>query len=314
MSELAGDDVYLENPLYELHPPHNLQSPKTPSSSFHSPLLTPSKTHKIDLPRPHKALSSQTDPLTTLPKATAISNARPPPQPVTPPSSPIPSENNAKVLVRKEKGKMAPHEVPLAPNQLADGIPTDSETGLQTLENAPNGHTFLTSPSKPTFPVNPQPLFPLSNDPSSSNQSSEPMYKNIHTDANGLSRNGNTDYATVAERARRGEDVPLLKDQKPGQKFVLSILGYRKEGLSEEEYREYMTEVHSPMVKALMARYGTERWTMIFDPQFANITQIDCFIQATFTSIDDVVAMKADPYFKKYITPDHENFADTRGS
>lgn len=52
----------------------------------------------------------------------------------------------------------------------------------------------------------------------------------------------------------------------------------------------------------------------IFDPQFANIMQYDCFIQATFTSIEDVMAMKADPYFKKYITPDHENFADTRGS
>lgn len=52
----------------------------------------------------------------------------------------------------------------------------------------------------------------------------------------------------------------------------------------------------------------------IFDPQFANIMEYDCFIQATFTSIEDVMAMKADPYFKKYITPDHENFADTRGS
>ncbi|KAL8865790.1 MAG: hypothetical protein Q9174_006694 [Haloplaca sp. 1 TL-2023] len=52
----------------------------------------------------------------------------------------------------------------------------------------------------------------------------------------------------------------------------------------------------------------------IFDPQFANIMYYDCFIQAVFTSIEDIVAMKADPYFKKYITPDHENFADTRGS
>ncbi|KAL8755439.1 MAG: hypothetical protein Q9184_004797 [Pyrenodesmia sp. 2 TL-2023] len=193
---------------------------------------------------------------------------------------------------------MAPHEVSIQDNQLADGISTDREAGFEALENQSNGHTKLLPPPdhKSAAPLH----------------RSAKGYKNQHADADGLSRIGNTDYVTIADRVRCGEETELLKGQKPGQKFVLTIAGYRKEGLSEEEYRKYMTEVHSPMIhntsttRPLMAK--------IFDPQFANIMQYDCFIQATFTSIQDVMAMKADPYFKKYITPDHENFADTRES
>ena len=52
----------------------------------------------------------------------------------------------------------------------------------------------------------------------------------------------------------------------------------------------------------------------LFGPQFPNVADYNAFVQIFFDDVDNFVRMKADPYFRAKVMPDHENFADTTRS
>ncbi|KAL6232655.1 EthD domain-containing protein [Aspergillus navahoensis] len=132
-------------------------------------------------------------------------------------------------------------------------------------------------------------------------------------------------------------DPPATNSTTPDDRLLcLTILGYRKPGMSEEAYRKHMIEHSAPLTKDLMVKYGILRWTVvrkvlteskihnptetrelmyeIMDPQMANIADYDCFSQVVFRNFEDYKKIKDDPWYKEHLVGDHENFADTKRS
>ncbi|KAJ5762081.1 uncharacterized protein N7511_005463 [Penicillium nucicola] len=122
-------------------------------------------------------------------------------------------------------------------------------------------------------------------------------------------------------------EIPEISGPTATKFLCLTICGYRKPGMSEEDYRHHMVNVSAPMTKGLMVKYGIKRWTQIhnqkstralmsqiLDPQMANIADFDCFSQVVFRRIEDYKNMKQDPWYKEHLAYDHENFADTKRS
>ncbi|KAL4776691.1 EthD domain-containing protein [Aspergillus nidulans var. acristatus] len=69
---------------------------------------------------------------------------------------------------------------------------------------------------------------------------------------------------------------PATNTTTPGDRLLcLTILGYRKPGMSEEAYRKHMIEHSAPLTKDLMIKYGILRWTVVRAPTTATISFLE---------------------------------------
>ena len=50
--------------------------------------------------------------------------------------------------------------------------------------------------------------------------------------------------------------------QEPQRLFQWTVCAYRKPGMTEEDYHQYMSEKHAPLVRGLLAKYGIIKFTM----------------------------------------------------
>lgn len=150
-----------------------------------------------------------------------------------------------------------------------------------------------------------------------------------------MSQHSSFEVAASAASSVSAESSPVSNRSDSGSangaartKYLcLTILGYRKAGMSEDAYRHHMNNISAPLTKDLMAKYGVKRWTQIhntsetrelmtqlFDPQMCNLADYDCFSQVVFSSLEDYKNIKKDPWYKEHLVGDHEKFADTKKS
>jgi hypothetical protein len=52
----------------------------------------------------------------------------------------------------------------------------------------------------------------------------------------------------------------------PSKIYALTIFGYRKEGMDEKEYHDYVSQRHAPCLRELLAKNGIVDYTIVRFP------------------------------------------------
>nr|QLM00042.1 EthD superfamily protein [Xylaria schweinitzii] len=120
-----------------------------------------------------------------------------------------------------------------------------------------------------------------------------------------------------------------------GQFLCVTICGYKKGNVSDEDFHHYMAQVCAPLGRDLMMKYGIVRFTQrflhlarqiyntteiraainqLYDPTLTKLADFDLFSQIVFKKLEDFRKFKQDPIYKTRLTVHHDDFVDTKRS
>ncbi|KAL2141921.1 hypothetical protein VTI28DRAFT_1806 [Corynascus sepedonium] len=106
--------------------------------------------------------------------------------------------------------------------------------------------------------------------------------------------------------------------------YAITIFGYKKEGMDEQEYHDYVSKNHAGHLKALLAQNDIVSYTMqhntsesrrlleAIHPGIPAEKEADCdmVVQIVFKDLEDYLRVRRDPHWVQVVNPDHHNFAD----
>ncbi|KAF7559525.1 hypothetical protein G7046_g4639 [Stylonectria norvegica] len=100
--------------------------------------------------------------------------------------------------------------------------------------------------------------------------------------------------------------------------FSVTIFGYRKPGMSEDFYHDYVSQTHANHLKDLLLKnkivsyhMGRALLNRIFPGMPSDkVDDCDCVVQIVFRDIEDYVKVKNEEKYKNVVNPDHDVFSD----
>ena len=59
---------------------------------------------------------------------------------------------------------------------------------------------------------------------------------------------------------------PEIVMSSPDALLCWTVTAYRKDGMTEEAYHKYLSEVHGPLVRGLLAKHGFQSYSLVRKP------------------------------------------------
>ncbi|CAK1361064.1 hypothetical protein CB0940_03525 [Cercospora beticola] len=117
------------------------------------------------------------------------------------------------------------------------------------------------------------------------------------------------------------------QDDRPQRKglYRVTILAYRKDGMSEEEFHRHWTNSHAPKVSEHLRKHGIVGYTQYHTPSWLraearsqlptlgdftveNVVDYDGFVELRMPELSCFENAMNDPYYAEVVAPDEKSF------